>query len=75
MLEAMKMEHVVAAPASGRLRPGAHRIGNSVAAGAALRPCWKDRGEAVAAEAASVNHDGPRADLARHSRALGGDRR
>jgi acetyl-CoA carboxylase carboxyltransferase component/acetyl/propionyl-CoA carboxylase alpha subunit len=65
VLEAMKMEHVVAAPASGRLRPVTHRIGDFVAAGAELAFLDDIDGAVAAAASGEVDLNAPRADLAR----------
>ena len=65
VLEAMKMEHVVAAPASGRLRPAAHRVGDFVAAGVALAFLDDLDGVAAAAALPEADLDAPRADLTR----------
>ena len=63
VIEAMKMEHVVAAPASGRLR-GFFRVGDFVAAGAKLAE-MVEIDAAARSPASAATADCPRADLAR----------
>jgi acetyl/propionyl-CoA carboxylase alpha subunit len=62
VIEAMKMEHVVAAPVAGRLT-AFRRAGESIAAGAPLLRL--DEVQPGAAPAAAAPESGPRADLAR----------